>query len=238
MSATHEAFTMHWEPKLDHLVYAIGRLLNRERQFVSDVGFYWINHVEKAMKYLPDPKFICLKRDKRQVVASFDKRTPMTSYWTSPISKHWDWDKYELNNKMLLFPQYDLPKKLAIARYWEDYYWVAKYLEKRFPDNFKVFSMRYVLNTAFGQREMMEFAGVENPTINKNIWENKSTQCLVVKTRLPVNDKKTVCGQCKEKTAEVCIHNKTSNMLMYTCEGCVETAEKRLVDIFEENLNV
>ena len=62
--SSHEKYRLYWEPNKKQLSEALG-------QMVSDVGFYWLNYVDLVIEQCPDAKFICLKRNKERMVASF-----------------------------------------------------------------------------------------------------------------------------------------------------------------------
>ena len=68
------------------------------------------------------------------------------------------------------FPQYDLPKKEAIGKYWEAYYALA---ECYVDESFRMFDL-YDLNTIDGIKSILDFAGVpEEQQVVKVFHENR-----------------------------------------------------------------
>lgn len=169
---SHEAFLLPWVVDRDDGFKSIAYMYYRPGNFVCDSSFAWVNYVDMVRKYTPNPKMVCLKRDKAEVVNSWMQYKNPVNWWTSPTSKHWGADS-RFDARMRLFPKYDLPKEDAIAEYWEEYYRIAEYWQSKYPDMFKIYLMEYVLNTEEGQREMFEFVGIENPEIALNLEYHK-----------------------------------------------------------------
>ena len=160
--ATHEGFALPWERDLPQLWWMfINAQARCEKPIWANSSFVWMRYTGAIISHIPDPKFICLKRDRGQVVHSFLHHTPLVNHWTNPDSVHWNPTKDLQVLQSVGWPKYDLPKAEAIGKYWDDYYTAAEYLQERFPDNFKIYDMHYALNSAIGQRDMLSFAGFD-----------------------------------------------------------------------------
>lgn len=128
---------------------------------VGDIGFYYLNYVADAFHVDPTLKAICLRRPKREVVASYRR-------WISrnfgPNFNHWAgaegcWQRDPL--WWPCYPTYDVADmNLAIERYWEDYYATVEELRAEFPDRVGMWEMDEALNTRAGQQALLEFAGI------------------------------------------------------------------------------
>lgn len=162
VACNHEGIPLPWEVDPGKLWYfLLLYAIQAHGDYIAHVSFVWINYVGLLMGNLVNPKCICLKRDRDEVIESFCKHTPFLNHWTDPESLHWDPNKDTNAIQSVGWPKYDLPKKDAIGAFWDQYYAHAQYLENRYPANFQVFDMRTALNTEAGQREMLTFAGID-----------------------------------------------------------------------------
>lgn len=230
--AFHEHFFLQWDERdVVSAVLLFNHLLaQRGSRFVADVAFYWIRHVEKLIPLIPKTKFVCLWRERQEVIDSFDEHSKLRNYWTSPTSKHWDErDENVLDFMMLSFPQYDLPKREAIGAYWDDYDRMSRRLEKHFPGNFMRINMKDALNTEEGMKRVFDFIHLPE-------------DCRVYCTGLQTNKRRTItidvepiieggspikcqgCGKDATKT----VHLKAFGMFSFACDDCEENAAKIL----------
>ncbi len=157
---THEGLELPWEP--DYLIFyetILNFLVNFKAEVIANVGWYWINYVGRIMNSLEDPKCICLKRPKNEVVYSFRKYMPNFNHWTDPTSIHWEPKKYSIQPDQRMWPQYDAPIIKALDMYWDEYHGKAEFWQNRFPSNFLVIDMYEALNTEDGQHRMLSFLG-------------------------------------------------------------------------------
>ena len=177
VSAGHEGFPLPWQIDLSQLWHMIIGIQARVRTpKLANSSFVWMRYAGAIMAEIPDPRFICLQRCRTKVVQSYLKHLPNLNYWTDPGSKHWDPQKDTSGVQSAMWPEYDLPKGIAIARYWDDYYAQAEYLQSRFPQNFRIFDMDEALNTEPGQREMLTFAGFKRK--DQQIFLNRKLNAL------------------------------------------------------------
>lgn len=162
VAGKHEGVPLPWE-KDEDLFYRrlFGLWVNIDSPVIASVSYVWINYIGTIMGNIKDPRCICLKRPREQVVESFMAHSPNNNHWTDPDSLSWDPNKDTHTVLSYQWPKYDLPKRKAIRKYWDEYYTHAQYLETRYPDNFKIFSVQEALNSPYGQREMLKFAGID-----------------------------------------------------------------------------
>ena len=166
---THEVKHLPWyKPDPAEAVLALARVLRRadgRYPFVADVAFYWLKYVPWLIERIPEVRCVCLKRDQHETVMSFMQKLASRNYWTARDSEYWEEGKWKDNPIEEAFPKYDLPKKQALFQYWEDYYVEAAWLQKMFPDNFRILEMRYALNSEYGQNEMLTFCGLKGQNL-------------------------------------------------------------------------
>ena len=161
-------YKLPWLANIDSLKHTIKNISMHAGETVGDVGFYYLPYVEKIIELTGDAKFVCIKRDKDETIAS-QIRAGQSLYHMHIVaqdSKHFDSDACHLNNEenrtfRNSFPKYDLPLEDAWAQYHDDYYEKADYFERVYPGTFKVFDMDSVLNTYDGQLEMLKWAGLK-----------------------------------------------------------------------------
>lgn len=118
----------------------------------ADAGFYYLPYVQFLASEYPDVKFVCLKRDREEVIASFLNHMPNGLNWfqAGGPKDHW-FDKFPT------FPSvYTLSE--AIGAYWDMYNKVSARLESEIL-RFKVFSTDS-LNSVDGVVSILDFVGV------------------------------------------------------------------------------
>jgi len=129
----------------------------RGAELYGDVGFYYLPHVRTIWNELPDVRFVCLKRDKAETVASFMRYLPRDmSVLQDGRGQPSSWD--------VSFPSYpdEWTKEQAFGAYWEAYYALADELAADNPDRFRVFPTE-ALNTKAGVMDILRFVGVRDP---------------------------------------------------------------------------
>ena len=168
---THERLPAPWVSDKKFLAKLIKYLQAYQAEIVGDVAFYHLNYVPLILDIDNRTKFICLKRNKKETVDSYDRQTSFNpknglgerNHWTDRNSKFWIPNKWRLDGVWdKCYPKFDLDRLDAIAEYWELYYEIANYFEKRFPENFRIFMMQELLNEEEMQREMFEFLEIKN----------------------------------------------------------------------------
>lgn len=143
---THEALPMPWNRKPDVTSLMIGKLLERTTNIIGDIGYYWINYVEDLLSARSEAKFICLKRDRQEVIDSM-----------------WDFTRglnvHPTDDWFRMYPRYSADLKEAVGFMWDHYYAIADRLQIKYPENFVSFSM-HRLNTETGVKSILDFAGI------------------------------------------------------------------------------
>jgi len=153
--ATHELELMPWEPDYNLCDSVIQKVLDRDNQLVSDIGYYYLPYLRRILTEYPNVKCVCLKRDQVQVIQSF-LRFSRYNYWSKPYHnrEETEWDA--------TFPTYDNVSKCSgISLYYDEYYKKAEELARLHPNNMRIFEMNEVFNERVGQRELFDFIGIE-----------------------------------------------------------------------------
>jgi hypothetical protein len=162
VSVTHELNfhgirqPMPWQPDFPLARRQLEQLLQKPSAIKGDIGFYWLPYTEWILQQFPDSRFVCLKRDKTDTVASYLRRTKGRNHWLQHSGAHWKpdevWDK--------AFPKYNIEdKQEAISQYWDDYYTAAGRLQREYVRNFRIFPLD-ALNSHEGQGAILSFAGI------------------------------------------------------------------------------
>lgn len=154
---THERFykALHWQGAEP----VVGKLLAAARDgdgIEGDVASAYLPYGEFILARTNDARFVCLERERDATVASFLAKTrDKADHWRPGAGsmRHTGWNPS--------FPDYDhrISKEAAIGRYWDDYHRRAAALAAAYPDHFALFPVE-VLNSAEGQREVLDFVGV------------------------------------------------------------------------------
>jgi hypothetical protein len=162
VSVTHELNfvgirqPMPWQPDLQLARKQLEQLLQKPTTVKGDIGFYWLPYAEWILAQFPDSRFICLKRNKADTVASYLRRTAGRNHWLQHNGTRWEldeiWD--------MAFPKFNIEDKLeAVSQYWEDYYAAAERLQEEYAHNFRIFSID-ALNSREGQVAILSFVGI------------------------------------------------------------------------------
>ena len=146
-SFTHESLPMPWNRNPDVHEMMFNKLFRRNEDYIGDVGYYWLNYVDDMLAIKPDAKFICLERDRQEVIESMWCHSRGLN--THPTD---DW--------FMMYPRYDTDRKSAIGLMWDDYKKSARTLQKKYPENFCLFKIEN-LNNKEGVKDILEFAGFQ-----------------------------------------------------------------------------
>ena len=162
---THEALPMPWNhnpPEAQSEMFK--RLFLRNEEYIGDVGYYWINHTETMLSVKPDAKFICMKRDRQEVVESMWN-------FTRGLNVH------PTDDWFMMSPRYKAEPKEAVGLMWDEYYGLAERLQKQYPKHF-VIVLVDKLNSEDGVRCLLDFAGIpkDDQVIETRIWLNKGDE--------------------------------------------------------------
>ena len=128
---------------------------------VGDVATFYLPYAEEAIQCAPGIRIICLKRPRDEVVRGFcrflDQSSPFKiNHWAKEPAAGWCHDPFETR----IYPQYDTAdREEGIRRYWDEYYTRADELQRRHPENLRVWDAA-ALTTFAGVREILTFAGI------------------------------------------------------------------------------
>ncbi len=165
---SHElAPVLPWEPACGPEVVSnrLHELHQRDGRVVGDAGFYYLPYVPEIARQAPDTRFVCLKRNRSQVVESYMHHTRGRNHWMPHDGSYWRKDPlYDP-----CYPKYALPppppglpvwhrKAQAIGLYWDDYYAVAE----NFACEYAHFTLLETdaLNDSHGVGEILVAAGI------------------------------------------------------------------------------
>lgn len=139
---------------LDEIIYKHGD----STKFVGDIGFYNMLHVDKIINTEHSCRIICLEGDKEKSIQDWLKFSADTNPWTDPKGKYWNGAKS--NEIALFFPKYDLPKEEALAKFYHEYYMVARRSEYKYPGYIRHWKAEK-LDSEEGRREILKFLGYQ-----------------------------------------------------------------------------
>lgn len=154
-----------------------------EVRLIGDIAFYYLNYVEAMLAEDPDCRFVCIRRDRDQTVASWLRKSSIgrwRSLWWGDRIKAWltrspfhesynYWQEHD-GTRWRKDPVWDscfpkleaASKEEAIGLYWDYYYLEADRLQRLHPHSFRVFEVED-LNDPQGQDRILDFIGVPGP---------------------------------------------------------------------------
>jgi len=195
VKATHEKFRLFWEPDTQRWQNAISRMAENETADVGFYWLPYVEMtierypyakivclkrekekvIASYMRGMTDPLFCCLLWTRFAEESWFrlcdivtedelEKMDYGTREW---VETYWEEDfKHETDGMKNHFPQYDLAdKKSYLGQFWDEYYQKSHEFENKYPENFRVFDMEYLLNTEDGRIEVLQFIGVSPDTL-------------------------------------------------------------------------
>ena len=162
--ATHEYCPVPWVFSEDAWKWALSRMLSGKSPYnknvTGDVGYYWLPYVERWLNLRNDTKFICLRRDKKEV---------MDSMWE--FSRGLNVDPNDEWYRM--YPHYpNADRYEAIGLMWDDYDKMSRMWQEKYPDKFMIMDMNKALNDEYNQRKLLKFAGFKSPQVRLGITLN------------------------------------------------------------------
>lgn len=125
----------------------------------GDVGMYFLPYCEFLISLHPGIRFVCLERDRAEVVESFVRHTPGRHPWMHHAGSRWRidpvWDA--------AYPKFDEPDKgKAAGLYWDLYHTEVTRLVERYPDRVSRFPTES-LNSRDGRIAILDFVGFAGP---------------------------------------------------------------------------
>ena len=139
--------------------------------YFGDVGVSILPHVPLILEKHPDAIFICMTRNKEDVVKSFLRVTAGVNHWNSCHKILSD-----LNIWYAMFPKIkESSKEESIRIYVDRYYQQAEKFEQEYPTSFKIFDI-HDLNSREGRLAIVSFAQIETTdhVIDAEFHSNRS----------------------------------------------------------------
>jgi hypothetical protein len=126
-------------------------------EYFGDVGFYFLPYVEDILSEWSSARFVVMKRDRAETVASYERKTEGRNHWMEHDGVQWRldprWDP--------AYPTYPAAnKREALERYWDEYYQRASELAVRHPEAVRIFDVS-ALNTPNGRASLLTFTGMD-----------------------------------------------------------------------------
>jgi len=176
--AKHESGFCPWEKDIVAFYQSIVALLAEATEMrIATVALYWRQYLSEIFRDFLNPKVIVLKRDKKKVVESFASMYRGRNYWSTPGGRNWEGNDTENDPLGAWFPKYDLPKKEAIGKFWEEYYndGAIDYWLKKFPRNIMLMRSEDLWAGEEAQRTIFEFLEIpeEDMIFDTSIWKHK-----------------------------------------------------------------
>ncbi|MDO4584820.1 MAG: hypothetical protein Q4D62_12035 [Planctomycetia bacterium] len=156
----------------------------RSHARIGDVASFYLPYMEELLEIEPHCRILCLHRPKPEVLQaiqlSLEKTLRPTDNWRKTLPSGW----YRDPQRMIIYPQYNVPTRLAaLERYYEEYAARTHLLSQRFPERFRLFDPQE-WETEEGVRKVLTFAGI--PLAEQKIF----TVRKVPLTEIPLSEEK------------------------------------------------
>lgn len=175
--STHEGQFLPWEHDLVAFYQGLLKeIFIADKPIVAPVAFYWIKYLSDIFRDVRDPKVVCLKRRREEVIESFAGMYQDRNYWSDP-----EGDKFTGRNPGIgplgeMFPSYNLSKEEALGTYWDTYYAIAEAWVERFPERMIIVDTYSMFNDGDYQKAALEFLGIKKPVIDLSIKKNATAE--------------------------------------------------------------
>ncbi len=168
-----------WGKDWDKVRDALYRLIEQTGtiSFVGDVAMWYLPYIPQIIQEFPQVKILCLKRNRKQVVQSYMRKTFGSDYWRSVHEKGWG----------VVFPKYfdTKTKEDSIGKYWDDFYAQAELYQDQYPHSFKIIPTD-TLNHKAGMEYMLNYFGYpEKYRVTSAVFHENSTHMRAyIKSRM------------------------------------------------------
>lgn len=138
---------------------------NYHKDTVGNIALDYLNYLERYFAIFSELKVIVLKRNKKDTVESFIRKSKNDNWWTKHNGTEWSLN--EMND--IMFPKYDVAsKREAIGLYWEEYYNKIDKLMEEYPERFLLIRTE-ALSYENTQKAIFAFCGIaeQNWIFNK-----------------------------------------------------------------------
>jgi hypothetical protein len=152
---------------------------------IGDIAYYYLNYVEDLLAVDADCRFVCIRRDREQTIASWLQKSAINrwpSLWLADRLKsmitrtpfYTEYNYWQLHDGTVwqkdpvwdsCFPKFEATsKEEAIGMYWDYYYLEADRLQRAHPDNLRIFDIRD-MSSLDGQQRILSFIGLSPATM-------------------------------------------------------------------------
>lgn len=167
-----------------------------EKPIVATVAFYWIKYLGDIFRDIRNPKVICLKRRREEVIESFAGMYKDKNFWSDPKGDKFTGIDPKVSPLGEMWPKYNLLKEEAIGKYWDEYYAIAEAWIQMFPEQMIIVDMHSMFNNEKYQRVALKFLGIKKPVIDLDIKKNATaervTPLILQDAEMPVEDLREV----------------------------------------------
>lgn len=171
-SITHEVRPLlPWEFDQATIDLRLEKLRKRPTRTAGDVGYYYLPYVTYIAEKIPTARFVCIRRNRADVIASQMKKTERYNLWLDHDGT--DWELNEVWDKTM--PSYPpMPKEEAIGRYWDEYNERTIRLSQELGDRFEIFDLESTMNDPQQVRRLLNHVGIsdEDQRVFTGIHEN------------------------------------------------------------------
>jgi hypothetical protein len=175
MRPEEQAHIFSWKGAEEDVLAWLEALHSRfdEYSWIGDVGMYYINYIPLILRAYPTAKFVCIERNKDEVVSSYLKWTVDKNHWIEHDGLTWKfdepWDK--------AYPKYNVvTKQEALEHYWQDYHKMTRELKGRYPDSVMIVQLDD-FNKHATRDALLDFIGYKGiRNINIPVHKNRLTQ--------------------------------------------------------------
>ena len=175
--ATHEGQFLPWEHDLVAFYQGLLKeIMMAKKPIVAPVAFYWINYLAEIFRDVRDPKVICLKRRREEVVKSFAGMYQGQNFWSDPEGDKFTGIDPKISPLGEMFPKYNLPKEEAIGIYWDTYYAIAEMWVQRFPERMIIVDSCLMFSDEKYQKAALKFIGIKRPVVDLDIKRNSTAE--------------------------------------------------------------
>lgn len=181
--ATHEALPIpHWVDQ-EGAVKAVAAVAARDCEVAVDVAWHYLGHVHAILGRWSDAKFICLERDKLGYLRSaYRKLGPAVNPFQDHDGRRWI--RFAMFEESV--PKFNrCSRDASFRRYYDFYAKAARRLVARYPENVRIFPTE-ALNSDDTVREMLEWAGFDQPVVLAAIRTNVATRVKYEIEEIPV----------------------------------------------------
>jgi hypothetical protein len=141
LNPNDDARPFSWSGDSDAVLNWLNTLVHGTSDFnwVGDIGLYYLNYIPAIIAVYPEARFICMERDKEEVVASYLQWTEGKNHWIVHDGSDWRADPIWDDS----YPKYAVNTKAeALEQYWVDYAAQTRAVRDEFPKHIQIVNLR------------------------------------------------------------------------------------------------